>query len=133
MHSECLVTASGDASVEIQFRFLHLLAKQVSRAVEDRFEPVASLVVDGQLIEGWDEGVERAVKFEVALRSRTEACNWVQLSTVLMKQKRCAIERPDRWKRLTRTQDAVSGRMTIASQQTCAKAFGSSLLMLPID
>ena len=69
MHSECLVATSGEVSVEVQFRFLHLLAKQVSRAVEDRFEPVASLVVDGQLIEGWDEGVERAVKFEVALEA----------------------------------------------------------------
>ena len=51
MHSEFLVTASGDASVQIQLRFLHLLARQVARAVEDRFEAVPSLVVDGQLIE----------------------------------------------------------------------------------
>ncbi len=41
MHSECLLTASGDASVQIELRFLHLLAKQVTRAVEDRFELVA--------------------------------------------------------------------------------------------
>ena len=68
MHSECLVIASGDAGVEIQLRFV-LLAKQVTRAVEDRFEPVASLVVDGQLIESWDEGVERSVEFEVTLEA----------------------------------------------------------------
>jgi hypothetical protein len=66
IHSEFLITGSGDASVEIQLRFLHLLAKQVTRAVEDGFEPVASLVVDSQLIESWDEGVERSVKFELA-------------------------------------------------------------------
>jgi hydrogenase maturation protease len=35
--------------------------------VEDRFEAVPSLVVDGRLIESWDEGVERSVEFEVAL------------------------------------------------------------------
>ncbi len=69
MHSECLIVASGDAGVEIQLRFLHLLAKQVTRAVEDRFEPVASLVVDGELIESWDEGVERSVEFEVTLEA----------------------------------------------------------------
>lgn len=68
MHSECLVKASGHASVHIQLRFLHLLARQAARAVEDRFEPVPSLVVDGQLIESWDEGVERSVEGVIALR-----------------------------------------------------------------
>jgi hypothetical protein len=68
MHSECLVTASGDASIQIQLRFLHLLARQVAQAVEDGFEAVPSLVIDGQLIESWDEGVERLVECELALR-----------------------------------------------------------------
>ncbi len=69
MHSECLVMADADASVQIQLRFLHLLARQVARAVKDRFEAAASLMVDGRLSESWDAGVERAVEFEVALEA----------------------------------------------------------------
>jgi hypothetical protein len=68
MHSECLLTASCDARVQIQLRFLHLFARQVARAVEDRFEAVPSLVIDGQLVESWDEGGERSVEVEVALQ-----------------------------------------------------------------
>ena len=66
MHSECLVVADGEARVQIQLRLLHSLARQVARKGEGRFEAAASIVVDGRLVEGWDEGVERSVELEVA-------------------------------------------------------------------
>ena len=44
MHSECLVKASSHGSVHIQLRFLHLLARQVARAVEDRPRPEARIL-----------------------------------------------------------------------------------------
>jgi hypothetical protein len=67
-HSECLVRQTGATVLHIQLRFLHLVAREVSRKVGDNFEPVSSIVVDGQAIESWDEGVERSVECESALR-----------------------------------------------------------------
>ncbi len=116
MHTECLVAVSGDVSVEVQLRFLHLLARQVARAVEDRFEAVPSLVVDGQLIEGWDEGVERAVKFEVALEAGQirklgfDFHGFNQTETLYDASGRIAGT-------LMQTQDAVSGTMTVEAHK----------------
>lgn len=64
MHSECLLKTSGDTTVRIHVRFLHTLALQVARVSGDDFESATSVVVDGKLIEGRDEAVERAVEFE---------------------------------------------------------------------
>ena len=66
MHSECLVVAESEPRVQIQLRFLHSLTRQVARSVDGGFEAVASLVVDGRLVESWDEGVERSVELDVA-------------------------------------------------------------------
>ncbi len=65
MHSECLLKLTGEAVVHVQLRFLHLLSRQVLREVDGRFEPAVSVIVDGELVEPWDEGVERSVEFEV--------------------------------------------------------------------
>ena len=82
MHSECLVEAAGDVALHIELRFLHLLARQVAKSHDDfdpthsaatRFAPVPSLVVDGQSIESWDEGVERSVDFELTLPAASQA------------------------------------------------------------
>jgi hypothetical protein len=66
MHSECLLQVNGDAAVQIQLRFLHLEQRKVGRLREDGFE-AESISVDGNLIETWDEGVERSIDFDVAL------------------------------------------------------------------
>ena len=91
LHSECLIeTVDGHANVrlQIQLRFLHLRARQVARAPDFRgvngqmlehqpFEAVPSLMVDGELIESWDEGVERAVLFNVpSLTQETRTANF---------------------------------------------------------
>ncbi len=65
MHSECLIEMAGETVVHLQLRFLHLLAKEVLRAVDGHLEPAASVIVDGQLVEPWDEGIERTVEFDV--------------------------------------------------------------------
>ncbi len=65
MHSECLLKLTGETVVHVQLRFLHLLAKEVLRAVDGHLEPAASVIVDGELVEPWDEGVERSVEFDV--------------------------------------------------------------------
>lgn len=65
MHTECLIETAGRASVALQLRFLHLLARQVYRVADEHNEPVASLSVDGRRLESWDEGVERSLQFEL--------------------------------------------------------------------
>ncbi len=65
MHSECLLKMPGETLVHVQLRFLHLLSKKALRAVDGRFEPAASVIVDGELVEPWDETVERSVEFDV--------------------------------------------------------------------
>jgi hypothetical protein len=67
MHSECLLICEKEANLQIQLRFLHLLAGQVEQSAADGFDPVSSLLVDGHAVEGWDEGIARDVEFEVAL------------------------------------------------------------------
>lgn len=65
MHSECLLVNRGSAALHLQLRFLHLLARQVMAAPENgAAAPVPSLTVDGQVVESWDDAVERSAEFE---------------------------------------------------------------------
>lgn len=63
MHSECLLKMNTKPRVRVQLRFLHLLAQEV---LDEQGRPVASIVVDGRVTEGWDKGVERSLEFEFA-------------------------------------------------------------------
>src|ERR1700760_3149366 len=64
MHSECLLIARGAPKWQFQLRFLHLLTRQVMRIFNDGVSPVPSLVIDGRLVESWDEGEERTVELD---------------------------------------------------------------------
>jgi hypothetical protein len=64
MHSECVLVTGGNAILQVQLRFLHLLARRVMSANEKGAEPVPALTVNGQLIESWDEGKMRTVELE---------------------------------------------------------------------
>jgi hydrogenase maturation protease len=64
MHSEVLLESSGRADFQIQLRFLHLLARRLSKSEAGSFQSVPSLLVGDQRIECWDEGVERTVSFD---------------------------------------------------------------------
>ena len=65
MHTECLIKTGGPAPITVELRFLHLLARQVYRVGDEHVEPVASLCVDGKLLESWDEAVERSWQLEM--------------------------------------------------------------------
>ena len=73
MHSEVLLESAGRADVQIQLRFLHLLARRLAKSADSsdaqheagKFQPVSSLLVGNDRFESWDEGVGRAVNFDV--------------------------------------------------------------------
>ncbi len=77
MHSEILLESLGRADVRIELRFLHLLARRLAKSAASsnaqsgvqtsagNFQPVSSLLVGNDRIEAWDEGVQRAVNFDV--------------------------------------------------------------------
>lgn len=67
MHSECLLKTSGKAAVQARVRFLQLITKQVAEGVGKGFRSVPSLMIDGQLIESWDEGIERSAQVELPI------------------------------------------------------------------
>jgi hypothetical protein len=68
--TQCLITTSASASITILVRFLHMLKRTVHARTHDgepRFRPVESLVVDDQLVQTWDEAIERTVRAEAEL------------------------------------------------------------------
>jgi hypothetical protein len=67
MLSECLLQAGGEAAVQVRVRFLQLVTKQVAERVDQAFKAVPSLVIDGRLIESWDEGIERSAQVEIPI------------------------------------------------------------------
>jgi hypothetical protein len=67
MQTECLLEGAGNASVEIELRFLHLMVRQMFRVAGGGAEAVPSLSIDDRLVESWDEGVERTVKVQIPM------------------------------------------------------------------
>ena len=73
MHSEILLESPGRAEVQIQLRFLHLVARRLAKSADSsdarheagNFQPVPSLLVGDDRFESWDEGVECSVNFDV--------------------------------------------------------------------
>ena len=63
MHSECLLKTSGHTVLQVQVRFLHLANKRVAQS-EERSPAAGPVIVDGRVMENWEEGVERSVEFE---------------------------------------------------------------------
>jgi hypothetical protein len=118
LHSECLARASGGASIHIQLRFLHLLERQVTKAVEngDGFDPVPSLVVDGERIESWDEGIERSVECEIVLQDgQTRKVEFSFPDSLEGEELRDSSGQVVG--NVTRTQHEVRGTVTVLSQE----------------
>lgn len=64
MQTQCLALAGQDATIDVKIRFLHLVMREVCEAqqdAEESFKPVATLCVDGQMFQTWQEAVEREV------------------------------------------------------------------------
>jgi hypothetical protein len=60
--TECLIEAGDEPALHLKVRFLQAQARTVQVATgEGGFRPVGSLEFDGELLVGWDEGVEREV------------------------------------------------------------------------
>ncbi|HWS99728.1 MAG TPA: hypothetical protein VN256_05585 [Pyrinomonadaceae bacterium] len=62
MQTECLVEGSGDATLDVKVRFLHLASREVQAFVPGSgFRPVPQLEVNGRLHQTWQEAAEREV------------------------------------------------------------------------
>ncbi len=65
MQTECLVLVSPRTALDVNVRFLHLVARDVAKPISDSteedFQVVESLEVDGQLFQTWQEAIERDV------------------------------------------------------------------------
>ncbi|MGO9544874.1 MAG: hypothetical protein ACLPPF_08780 [Rhodomicrobium sp.] len=82
MQTECLFKGGPETTIEVQVRFLHLIAREVGRllaglpANEPAFEKVAVLRLDGEVFQAWEEAVERVAgpaRFSVAELTRSPA------------------------------------------------------------
>jgi hydrogenase maturation protease len=62
MQTQCLVTGDGQTAVEIQVRFLHLLARTVYESTNGQLHPVESLQVGERLYQTWQEAMERDIR-----------------------------------------------------------------------
>jgi hypothetical protein len=61
MRTECLLEGGEATRVEVRVRFLHVVRRDVARAVGDGLERVDELVVDGERHLSWEEAVEREI------------------------------------------------------------------------
>jgi len=75
MQTECLIEVDSSATIDVKVRFLHLMQRDVAAVVdcqspaadcghlidEQHFRPVPSLEVNGEVLQTWQEAVEREV------------------------------------------------------------------------
>jgi hydrogenase maturation protease len=64
MQTECLIEAGQDTMLTIRVRYLQAQARTVEEVVvadRDVFRPVPNLLVDGEQVVTWDEGIEQQV------------------------------------------------------------------------
>jgi hypothetical protein len=59
MQTQCLVEGGHGCRVEVRVRFLHVVRRDLARAVGGTLEPVDELVVGGERHVAWEEAVER--------------------------------------------------------------------------
>jgi hydrogenase maturation protease len=132
MHSECLLQTTDDAAtLQIQLRFLHLIARQVAKSPDDgsdtdRFQPVPSLVVDDHLVESWDEGTERSVEFAFSILADPQQLHFRfpgSTETELLRDNSGYFIG-----KVTRTQREVTGVISVSSDKV-----GDHLMKLTID
>jgi hypothetical protein len=115
MHSECLLQFHGDLKVELEIRFLHLMAREVAQSVDGRPQLVRSLLFNGRLMESWDEGVERSVQLELRTLANSQA--EAQFSFPASYTAEPLGEGAEQVGILSRTQHELSGTISVCSKQ----------------
>jgi hypothetical protein len=143
MHSECLLQVTGGPTlrptVQIQLRFLHLLARQVEKSLDDqnvpsasftgRFQSVPSLIADGRLVESWDESVERSVEIEFELASLLNSQHRFDFHFPGSNETQLLSDNSGHLLgRILRTQNQVTGTVSVSSEK-----IGNRLLKLTIE
>jgi hypothetical protein len=61
MQTQCLVVGDGEATIEVNVRFLHVTERKVGRKSGETLEFVEELRVGGELYMPWDEATEREI------------------------------------------------------------------------
>ncbi len=65
MQTECLLQGSGETILNVKIRFLHLTLREIGKlnvpGADEEFQLVESLEVGGNLLQSWQEAVERDV------------------------------------------------------------------------
>src|ERR1044072_607040 len=65
MQTECLALGNGDTALNIKIRFLHLTLREIGKLNDEgadrEFQLVESLEVNGNLLQSWQEALERDV------------------------------------------------------------------------
>ncbi|HEV7642452.1 MAG TPA: hypothetical protein VGO50_00795 [Pyrinomonadaceae bacterium] len=65
MQTECLLQGNGDTTLNVKIRFLHLTLREIGKlndqGIDKEFQLVESLEVNGNLLQSWQEAVERDV------------------------------------------------------------------------
>ena len=62
MQTEILLQAGVKAEVDVVVRFLHTQRRQVAKASDEKYEPVAALEADGRQFVTWDEAIVRETR-----------------------------------------------------------------------
>jgi hypothetical protein len=121
LHSECLLQSHGEAAVQIELRFLHLVSRQYEQIVGGNFQAVPSLQVDGELFEGWDEPVEHSLQFDFALDSTPHQYPFAFPASEHVES--VADRGGHLVGRVTRTQREVRGAVIASSEKRCPGVF----------
>jgi hypothetical protein len=106
MHSECLISTSGSPSIEIEVRFLHLIAHEV--------HPTTKSSTPGYA-ESWDEGVERSVRFKFDSPLSSQSFNFSFPGKHESEPLQDASVTPT--ENLTRIQHEVNGTISVSSER----------------
>jgi len=115
MQTECLLESATGASITVELRFLHLMARQTWEKVDGRSQPVPSLVVADSMIESGNEAAERSLKFVIAIGAEPKAVTFAFSGSTSTDELKDQSGRP--CGSIIRTQQEVCGKLSVSSKQ----------------
>ncbi len=121
MNTDCIVEAGENPELSGRVRFLQIQRRivEVAQATEpERFRAVDSIELDGRLLTSWEEGIEREVAFEIALKetvAEERTVEFVFQPTSARNPSRTAAQR---WRREScATTNGIAGVLRIRAQR----------------